>query len=125
MESADDYPEPWAKSNLKDYLGHENELPIEGNALLASIAPRHLMIHTAYNDGSDPTFGVERNYLNAKKAYQFLDVSDHIYLSYRTGQHNPITATHAKHMFVYANGFYQNPLCFKGQPLSRKTALFE
>jgi hypothetical protein len=101
MESVDDYPEPWAKPNLKDYLGRENELPIEGNALLASIAPRHLMIHTAYNDGSDPTFGVERNYLNAKKAYQFLGVSDHIYLSYRTGQHNPITAAHTKHMFDF------------------------
>ena len=41
-------------------------------ALMACIAPRHLMIHTAYNDGSDPTFGVERSYLNAKKAWVFL-----------------------------------------------------
>ena len=101
MESVDDYPPPWAKASLKDFLGRENELPIEGNALLAAIAPRHLMIHTAFNDGSDPTFGVERNYLNAKKVYQFLGVEDHIYLSYRTGQHNPITDAHTKHMFDF------------------------
>lgn len=101
MESADDFPAAWAKESLKGYLGKENELPIEGNALLATIAPRHLMIHTAFNDGSDPTFGVERNYLNAKKAYQFLGVEDHIYLSYRTGQHNPITDAHTKHMFDF------------------------
>jgi pimeloyl-ACP methyl ester carboxylesterase len=101
MESAVDFPAAWAKASLQDYLGSENELPIEGNALMATIAPRHLMIHTAFNDGSDPTFGVERNYLNAKKAYQFLGVEDHIYLSYRAGQHNPITDAHTKHMFDF------------------------
>lgn len=101
MESVDDFPSAWAKASLKDFLGRENELPIEGNALMAIIAPRHLMIHTAFNDGSDPTFGVERNYLNAKKAYRFLGVEDNIYLSYRTGNHNPVTEAHAKHMFDY------------------------
>jgi pimeloyl-ACP methyl ester carboxylesterase len=101
MESVDDFPADWAKASLKDYLGRENELPIEGNALMSTIAPRNLMIHTAYNDGSDPTFGVERNYVNAKKAYQFLGVKDNIYLSYRTGQHDPITKAHTKHMFDY------------------------
>jgi len=92
---------PWAKASLKEFLGRENELPVEGNALMATIAPRHLMIHTAYNDGSDPTFGVERNYLNAKKAFQLLDASDHICLSYRSGQHNPISEDHTKHMFTF------------------------
>lgn len=101
MESADDFPSAWAKASLKDFLGRENELPIEGNALMAAIAPRNLMIHTAFNDGADPTFGVERNYMNAKKAYQFLGVKDNIYLSYRTGQHSPVTQAHTKHMFNY------------------------
>ncbi len=101
MESVDDFPDVWAKNSLKDYLGRENELPIEGNALMATIAPRNLMLHTAYNDGSDPTFGVERNYINAKKVYTFLGVEDNIYLSYRKGQHNPITEVHTKHMFDY------------------------
>ncbi len=41
------------------------------------------MIHTAFNDGSDPTFGVERNYLNAKKAYRLLGETENICLSYR------------------------------------------
>ncbi len=101
MESVDDYPAPWAKASLKEFLGRENELPLEGNALMATIAPRNLMIHTAYNDGSDPTFGVERNYLNAKKVYRFLGAEDNIYLSYRTGNHSPITEAHTKHMFDY------------------------
>jgi len=101
MESVADFPAVWAKASLREFLGRENELPIEGNALMATIAPRNLMIHTAYNDGSDPTFGVERNYLNAKKAYSFLGAENNIYLSYRTGNHSPITEAHTKHMFNY------------------------
>jgi len=103
MESVsdEDCPKDWVLDGLSDYYGRENELPIEGNALLAAIAPRHLMLHTAFNDGSDPTFGVERNYLNAQKAYEFLGVKSNIYLSYRTGNHNPITDSHTKHMFNF------------------------
>lgn len=101
MESVVDFPDVWAKNSLKDFLGRENELPIEGNALMATIAPRNLMIHTAYNDGSDPTFGVERNYVNAQKAYTFLGAENNIYLSYRKGNHSPITEAHTKHMFDY------------------------
>jgi len=101
MESVADFPDLWAKNSLRDFLGRENELPIEGNALMATIAPRNLMIHTAYNDGSDLTFGVERNYVNAKKVYTFLGAENNIYLSYREGNHGPITETHTKHMFDY------------------------
>jgi pimeloyl-ACP methyl ester carboxylesterase len=103
MESVsdDDCPKAWVLDNLSDFYGRENELPVEGNALMAAIAPRNLMIHTAYNDGSDPTFGVERNYLNAKKAYEFLGAGNNIHLSYRTGQHNPITEAHTRLMFDY------------------------
>lgn len=101
MESVADFPDPWAKASLTKFLGRENELPVEGNSLMAIIAPRHLMIHTAHNDGSDPTFAVERNYVNAKKAYRFLGAEDNIYLSYRTGNHSPITAAHTQHMFDF------------------------
>jgi pimeloyl-ACP methyl ester carboxylesterase len=117
MESVDDFPQEWAKESLKNFLGREHGLPIAGNALMATIAPRNLMIHTAYNDGSDPTFGVERNYVNAKKAYRFLGVENNIYLSYREGQHNPITPSHTKHMFDYFDmTFERNTLTRKNFP---------
>jgi pimeloyl-ACP methyl ester carboxylesterase len=94
MESVNDFPEAWALPGLRQYYGKENELPIEGNSLLAVIAPRNLLMHSAYNDGSDPTFGVERNYLNAKKAYQLLGKPENIRLCYRFGGHDPITKEH-------------------------------
>jgi len=103
MESVsdEDCPSVWVLDELSDFYGRENELPVEGNSLLACIAPRHLMLHTAYNDGSDPTFGVERNYLNAKEAYRLTGKTENICLSYREGNHSPITDEHTKHMFDY------------------------
>jgi len=89
--SLEDCPKAWLIDKARTFYGRENELPVEGNALMACIAPRHLMIDTAYNDGSDPTFGVERSYLNAKKAWAFLGKEKNICLSYRKGNHNPIT----------------------------------
>lgn len=95
--SLEDCPQVWLIDKARTFYGRENELPVEGNALMACIAPRHLMIDTAYNDGSDPTFGVERSYLNAKKAWAFLGKKKNIRLSYRKGNHSPVTDERVKH----------------------------
>jgi pimeloyl-ACP methyl ester carboxylesterase len=97
METPVDAPKVWLVDTVRAFYGREHELPIEGNALMACIAPRHLMIHTAHNDGSDPTFGVERSYLNAKKAWKFLGREDNIRLSYRPGNHGPVTDKQVRH----------------------------
>ena len=99
--SREDCPAVWITDKVRTYFGRENKLPIEGNALMACIAPRHLMIDTAYNDGSDPTFGVERSYLNAKKAWLFLGKADNICLSYRKGNHSPVTDAQVEHNLDY------------------------
>ena len=96
METVMDAPGEWALPSLKAFFGREHELPIESNGLMALIAPRYCLIHTAYNDGSDPTFAVERSYLEAKAAYQFLEVPENIALQYREGNHNPITEDHIR-----------------------------
>ncbi|MBA2113798.1 glucuronyl esterase domain-containing protein [Bremerella alba] len=101
METPEDFPSAWALKSLKDFQGRENELPIASNALIACIAPRHLMIDTAYNDGGDPTFGVERSYLNAKKAWDLYGKSENICLSYRKGNHGPITNEQVQHNLDY------------------------
>ena len=87
MESIEDAPAPWARESLRTFHGRENELPIEGHGLLALIAPRRCMLHTAHNDGSDPTFGVERTYLEGREVYRFLGKPDHLRNMYRTGNH--------------------------------------
>ena len=95
--SLEDCPEVWLMDKARTFHGRENELPIEGNALMACIAPRHLMLDTAHNDGCDPTFGVERSYLNAKKVWTFLGKEENICLSYRKGNHGPVTEEQVAH----------------------------
>lgn len=92
--SEEDCPKPWLNDKARTFYGREHELPVDCNALIACIAPRHVMLDTAYNDGSDPTFGVERNYLNAKKAWAFLGKEANIRLNYRKGGHRPLTDAH-------------------------------
>lgn len=86
-ESIADYPAPWARADLRAYHGREHELPIEGHGLLALIAPRRCMFHTAHNDDGDPTFGVERTYLTGREVYRFLGRPDHLRNMYRPGSH--------------------------------------
>lgn len=94
--SVQDCPKVWIVDKARTFFGRENELPIEGNSLIACIAPRYVMLDTAYNDGSEPTFGVERGYLNAKKAWTFLGKEKNIRLNYRKGNHGPVTDEHVK-----------------------------
>lgn len=101
METPADFPEAWALGSLRDYLGRENKLPVECNSLIACIAPRHVMIDSAYNDGSDPTFGVERSYLNAKQVWAFLGKKENICLSYRKGNHGPVIDEQVQHNLDY------------------------
>tara|TARA_B100000809_G_scaffold217247_1_gene223311 strand:- start:99 stop:629 length:531 start_codon:yes stop_codon:yes gene_type:complete len=76
---------------LRGYTGREHELPIDAHGWYALIAPRRCLIHTAHNDGSEPTFAVERAYLEGRKVYTLLGHPDNLRVLYRTGQHGPVT----------------------------------
>ena len=90
-EAPADFPDPWFRSSLKSYTGREHDLPIDAHGWLALIAPRPCLLDTAHNDGSDPTFAVERAYLQGSAVYALLGKPEHLRVSYRSGQHNPIT----------------------------------
>ena len=58
----------WWVQTLNSYYGRENELPIDGHAVTALIAPRYALFATAHNDHSgDMTFADERNFLAARE----------------------------------------------------------
>ncbi len=86
-EAPSDWPGEWFLQSLRSYTGREDELPMDAHAWAALIAPRNLLIHTAYNDDSEPTFGVERAYVEGSKVYNLLGVEDHYRVDYRTGGH--------------------------------------
>lgn len=90
-EAPSDFPGDWFLPSLRDYLGREDELPIDAHGWYGLIAPRHCLIHTAHNDGSEPTFAVERAYIQGREVYDFFKHPERLRVDYRSGQHGPIT----------------------------------
>ncbi len=90
-EAPADFPGDWFKSSVRSYTGRENELPIDAHAWAALIAPRNLLMDTAYYDDGDSTYAVERGYYESSKVYNLLGVEDHYRVAYRDGWHDPIT----------------------------------
>ena len=93
-EAPADFPGQWFLPSLRGYTGREHELPIDAHGWHALIAPRHLLIHTAFNDGAEPTFPVERAYLEAREVYRLLGRPEKLRIHYREGAHSPITDEH-------------------------------
>jgi pimeloyl-ACP methyl ester carboxylesterase len=90
-EAPSDWPGEWFRQDLRSYVGRENEMPIDAHAWAALIAPRNLLMDTAYYDDGDPTYAVERGYRESSKVYGLLGVENHYRVDYRDGWHDPIT----------------------------------
>jgi dienelactone hydrolase len=93
-EAPADFPGEWFLPSLRLYTGREHELPMDAHGWMALIAPRRCMIHTAYHDDGEPTFAVERVYLEARSVYELLSCSENLRVIYRTGGHEPVTEEH-------------------------------
>jgi len=98
-EAPTDFPSEWFLPSLRDYTGREHELPIDAHGWLALIAPRRCLIDVAHNDGCEPTFAVECAYMEGRKVYQLLGRLENLRVSYREGQHGPITDEHRRRNF--------------------------
>jgi dienelactone hydrolase len=86
-EAPADFPGEWFLPGLRDYLGREDELPMDAHGWYSLIAPRPCLIHTAHNDGAEPTFAVEKAYIEGRAVYEFLGASEKLRVDYRPGGH--------------------------------------
>jgi len=97
-EAPADFPSEWFLPSLRQFHGREDELPIDAHGWYALIAPRPCLIHTAHNDGAEPTFAVEKAYLEGRDVYRLLGAPENLRIDYRPGGHStgprnePITA---------------------------------
>ncbi len=62
----------WFLMRLRFFCGREDYLPIDGNLLVAMIAPRSCLIEYGLNDQVSNSFGDERTYDSALKVYKWL-----------------------------------------------------
>jgi dienelactone hydrolase len=68
----------WFVPRLRFFSGREDRLPVDGNLLVAAIAPRAVLIEWGHNDEVSNTFGMEQAYQSAAKVYRLLGQPDRI-----------------------------------------------
>lgn len=87
-EGPNDAPSQWWLPHLGCFKGHEHRLPIDSHGLLALIAPRPMLASTAWTDGCEPTWAVERAYHSGQAIYSALGAANNLRILYRPGQHH-------------------------------------
>ena len=78
----------WFGPRLKDYIGREQDLPLDQHYLKAAVAPRALVSAEALGDLWANPSGTWQTHLAAREAYRFLGAAERIGLWYREGGHD-------------------------------------
>ena len=82
-----DFPS-WFGSGLQPYLGREEDIPFDQHCLLASIAPRPLLLTYALDDRWSNPEGMVQCASAAGEVYRFLDVPENLAFHLRQGGHS-------------------------------------
>jgi dienelactone hydrolase len=77
----------WFTTGLRFFAGREDRLPVDGNLLVALVAPRSLLNLYGINDEVNSTWGNEQSHYNALKVYEFLGQPDRLSLLHPPGHH--------------------------------------
>jgi pimeloyl-ACP methyl ester carboxylesterase len=77
----------WFVPRLRFFSGREDRLPVDGNLLVAAIAPRSVLIEYGGNDEVSNTYGMEQAYQSARKVYSLLGQPDRVSIMRVPGFH--------------------------------------
>ncbi len=77
----------WFHPRLRFFAGREDRLPVDGNLLVALVAPRACLIAFGINDAVSDPWSDEQSYLSALKAYRLLGHPERLALYQRPGFH--------------------------------------
>jgi len=77
----------WFHPRLRFFAGREDRLPVDGNLLVALVAPRACLISFGLNDVVSDPWSDEQSYLSALKAYRLLGHPERLALHQRPGFH--------------------------------------
>ncbi len=77
----------WFGPGLRPYLGREQDIPFDQHCLLATLAPRPLLLTYALDDRWSNPEGMVQCAWAAKEVYSFLGVQDNLAFHFRSGGH--------------------------------------
>ena len=77
----------WFHPRLRFFAGREDRLPVDGNLLVALVAPRACLIAYGINDAVSDPRSDEQSYLSALKVYRLLGHPERLALYHRPGFH--------------------------------------
>jgi len=77
----------WFVPRLRFFTGREDRLPVDGNSLVALVAPRALLITYGNNDEVSQPWPMEQAYRSALRAYDLLGKSDALGIMHSPGYH--------------------------------------
>jgi dienelactone hydrolase len=91
----------WFHPRLRFFAGREHKLPVDQNMLMALVAPRGLLMASAFSEGQGNSFGMEQAYRSVESVYRFAGAPQKLGLSLRAGEH----ATTAEDIEAYVDFF--------------------
>jgi len=78
----------WFHPRLRFFSGRVDRLPVDGNLLVALIAPRACLIHYNRNDEVGNTYGNEAAWRAARRVYAWLGAADKVGIMRQPGFHS-------------------------------------
>ncbi len=78
----------WLHPRLRFFIGREHKLPVDQNSFMALIAPRGLMLSSAFTEEAANLWGIEQAYHASRKVYDFLGAKNNIAIRTRHGEHS-------------------------------------
>jgi cephalosporin-C deacetylase-like acetyl esterase len=77
----------WFVPRLRFFSGREDRLPVDGNSLVALVAPRAVLITYGNNDEVSQPWPMEQAYRSALRAYELLGKRDALGIMHSPGYH--------------------------------------
>lgn len=91
----------WFHPRLRFFIGNEDRLPFDQNTLFALIAPRAVLMNSAFTESANTALGFEQHFRSLRQVYGFLGAPQNAQLRLRPGLH----ATTADDLEAYFDFF--------------------
>lgn len=108
----------WYSPRLRFFAGREDRLPVDGNLLIALVAPRACLVSFGLNDAVEGAWADEQSYYSAMKAYKFLGHPERLGVKTRPGGHGIGAVDHQEYFdwldiqFGRSNKTWVSPLIY-------------